>query len=391
MLNSIFPRLALRFAMLGLLCLTFVAAAAAQGDNSIDWERAKQLHARSQRGEKLSTEDQAYYDRARATMGPRGGSRAAGGPAPTPRDSMGLMPLTDFSSETYKGETGGLYGNGQNEPPAEQQAAAKRETAKIRPLNSLGFQDADGKVVLLSIGMSNTTQEFSAFKRIADQDADKSPKLVIVDGAQGGMAAAQWADQVATRSGEKVWDVADDRLLAASVTPEQVQVLWIKQALVQQGQNGAYPKHAQKMADDLIRILQLATERYPNLRVAYLSSRIYGGYATTNLNPEPYAYEGAYAVRSVIQAQMSGDAKLNCDARRGEVMSPVLLWGPYLWADGVRPRKLDGLVWTRDDLGADGTHPSDAGRMKVAELLLKFFKADPYARTWFTTAGTSGG
>jgi hypothetical protein len=123
--------------------------------------------------------------------------------------------------------------------------------------------------------------------------------------------------------------------------------------------------------------------RYPNLRLAYLSSRIYAGYATTALNAEPYAYESAFAVRWLIQAQIKGDPRLNYLPERGEVKAPLLLWGPYLWGDGVRPRKADGLVWRREDLGPDGTHPSDSGRQKVAELLLAFFKTDPTARPWF--------
>jgi hypothetical protein len=130
--------------------------------------------------------------------------------------------------------------------------------------------------------------------------------------------------------------------------------------------------------------LNLLKTEFPNLRVAYLSSRIYGGYATTRLNPEPYAYENAFAVRWLIQNQIKGDAKLNYDPARGEVKSPLLLWGPYLWADGTKPRKGDGFTWTRDDLTpGDGTHPSPAGRQKVAELLLKFLKSDAGARTWF--------
>jgi lysophospholipase L1-like esterase len=47
----------------------------------------------------------------------------------------------------------------------------------------------------------------------------------------------------------------------------------------------------------------------------------------------------------------------------------------------------DDLVWKPDDLGPDGTHPSQSGRRKVAELLLKFMKTDPTAKTWFTKAG----
>ena len=49
----------------------------------------------------------------------------------------------------------------------------------------------------------------------------------------------------------------------------------------------------------------------------------------------------------------------------------------------MKPRQ-DGLVWTREDLGADGTHPSDSGRIKVGKMLLDFFKTNPTTRPWFT-------
>ncbi len=124
----------------------------------------------------------------------------------------------------------------------------------------------------------------------------------------------------------------------------------------------------------------------PNLRIVYLSSRIYAGYASTPLNPEPYAYESAFSVRWLIQDQIRGKPELNYDPARAEAKSPLLLWGPYLWGDGLTPRKTDGLVWERKDLSQrDGTHPGDpSGREKVAQMLLKFFKTDPTARLWFT-------
>jgi lysophospholipase L1-like esterase len=34
-------------------------------------------------------------------------------------------------------------------------------------------------------------------------------------------------------------------------------------------------------------------------------------------------------------------------------------------------------------LGADGTHPSPAGRQKVADMLLTFFKNDASTKLWF--------
>jgi hypothetical protein len=263
-----------------------------------------------------------------------------------------------------------------NEPPEAHQAAALKELAKIVPLDAEGKPSKNGKIVLLAIGMSNTTASFSKFKETADRDPQKSPALVIVDGAQGGQAAAEWASP-----DSKVWSVVEQRLKAAGVTSQQIQIAWIKQANKRPPDD--FPGHAKKLHSDLVTDLNLAKAKYPNLRVTYLSSRIYGGYATTVLNPEPQAYEGAFAMRWLILDQIKGEAKLNYDAARGPAVSPLLLWGPYLWADGTTPRKSDGLIWVREDLQTDGTHPSGSGRQKVADMLLKFCKTDAGARGWF--------
>lgn len=283
----------------------------------------------------------------------------------------GFVPLCDMTEkDRYKEEDGGLYGGGKNEPPAAHAERAKAEAAKIRPLDAEGKPADSGKVVLLSIGMSNTTQEFSRFVQISG--VRKGGAFAIVDGAQGGQAAIQW-DAAESRP----WGEVENRLKAAGATAAQVQVVWIKQALIQQGQHGAFPAHAKKLQEELGKIVRLAKAKYPNLRLAYLSSRIYGGYAKSQLNPEPYAYEGAFSVRWLIQDQIKGAKELSGD------QAPVLLWGPYLWGDGVNARACDGLVWNEADLGKDGTHPSDSGREKVAQMLLKFFKNEPTAKGWF--------
>ena len=140
---------------------------------------------------------------------------------------------------------------------------------------------------------------------------------------------------------------------------------------------GELTEHGKKLQKDTLAVLQNSKSRFPNLRVAYLGSRIYGGWATTGLNPEPYAYEGAFAVRWLIRDQIKGEPELSL------AKTPLLLWGPYLWADGTTPRKSDGLTWERKDLAGDGTHPSQSGRRKVADMLLKFFQTDPLASTWY--------
>jgi len=369
---------------------------AAGGKDGIDWQRAQQLHQRAMRGDKLTPEEQAYYDRAKAA---RAGGGNGGGNNPTtpaqpnpgnrrtgePKTSLDLVPLSDMTAEDrYKGEAGGLYGKGQNAPPEAHLKAALAAAKKIQPRNAEGLPDPNGKIVLISLGMSNTTQEFSEFVRIANADAAKSSNVVIVDCAQGGMEVMRWATAAgANATGPNPWRTLDERLRAAGVTGAQVQVAWIKQARAGPAAQGDYPKHADEQRGHYTVILNTLAERFPNLQIAYNSSRIYAGYAGSMLNPEPYAYEGAFVVRRLIQDQISGEATLNSDPARGKVTSPLLLWGPYLWANGEKGRKLDSLAWNLEDFGADGTHPSRSGQHKVAEQLLSFFKNDPTAKSWF--------
>jgi hypothetical protein len=223
--------------------------------------------------------------------------------------------------------------------------------------------------------MSNTTQEFSTFKPLADAAPDRHPQLVIVDGAQGGQTAADWASPACG-----CWTQLDNRLQSAGVTPAQVVAAWVK--LANRQPTGSFPDYAKTLESDTVTVLQALRSRFVNLRLAYLSSRIYAGYATTTLNPEPYAYEGGFSVRWVVERQLHGEASLNFDPARGSATAPWLAWGPYLWADGVTPRA-DGLVWNCSDLQSDGTHPSASGRAKVADLLLRFVRTDSTAREWF--------
>jgi hypothetical protein len=271
--------------------------------------------------------------------------------------STGLVPLTDMGKRRYRGFRGGLYPAGRNRPSAVYLRKGLAVARKVRPI--------DGKIVLLSIGMSNATAEFSAFKRVADRDPAKNANLAIVDGAQDG-----WdADRM--KADPSYWDSVDQRLIDAGVSAKQVEAVWLKQAIA--GEDRRFPRDARALQADLRSIIRTMRIRYPNLRLVYLSSRTYGGYAITGLNPEPAAYDSGYAVRGDIQERMGG-----------KHMGPWLGWGPYLWTDGLQGRN-DGLVWTCDDVEDDGTHPSKLGVQKVVNLLVTFFKTDPTARRWFVS------
>ncbi len=285
------------------------------------------------------------------------------------KTSFGLKPLTEMTAEDkYKGEDGGLYGGGYNEPPPEHQAAVRKELAKIVPLDAEGNQSKDGKIILLSLGGRHPTEDFSSFKKTVDADPEKSPSVVIMDGALGG--------QGPPKDGR---NPLEQRLYKEGATVKQVQVAMMKQSFM--SPKNDFPAHAQKLRDDLIVDLNNYKEKYPNLRVIYMTTRYYGGYGDS-VNPEPQTFEAAFAIRWLIQDQIKGEPKLNYDPAKGEVHAPLILWGPYYWADGTTPRKSDGLIWERNDYENDGTHLSRSGTQKVIEMLLKFFRTDAGARTW---------
>ena len=298
------------------------------------------------------------------------GARPARPPGERPsancdRTSTGYPPLTDMGSGTYQGYTGGLYPFGANYPPLDYKWMGRAHASRVVPLDASGQPDpANGRLVLLSIGMSNTTQEFSQFKTQADQDPRKNPKLTIVDGAVGGQDATTIRNPNAS-----YWITVTQRLSNAGVTPNQVQVIWLKEAIA--GENRPFPNDALGLMDALRDIVGILEARFPNLQIVYLSSRIYAGYASTTLNPEPYAYQSGFAVKWLIEERSLGDGS-----------GAWLAWGPYLWADGLKGRD-DGLIWQCADLQQDGTHPSTSGRAKVANLLLAFFKTDESATPWF--------
>ena len=269
--------------------------------------------------------------------------------------STGLIPLTDMGNRRYRGYRGGLYPGGRNTPTPKYLKKGQAASKSIKPIN--------GKIVLLSIGMSNASAEFSAFKRSSDRDALVNPNLVVVDGAQDGFDAAQIIKRPA------YWDNVDARLAAEDVSANQVRAIWLKESIA--GEDRPFPRDMKALQKDLRQIVRTMRFRYPSLKIVYLSSRTYGGYAVTGLNPEPAAYDGAYAVRALIQERMAGKLK-----------GPWLAWGPYLWTDGLAGRR-DGLQWTCNDVEDDGTHPSKDGVQKVVTMLTTFFKTDPTAKRWY--------
>ncbi|MFN0134049.1 MAG: GC-type dockerin domain-anchored protein [Phycisphaerales bacterium] len=313
--------------------------------------------------------------------------------------SVGKVPLNDLGAGTYLGlYQGGLYPGGLNTPPAMHLTTGQARAAAVVPLNLLGNPDPSGKYVLLSIGMSNTTQEFcgSSLPPCAPWtfggQAAASPQvnhttLAIVNGAAGGQTSVTW-DQPTDANYDRVRDMV---LAPQGLSEAQVQVVWIKTANA--GPTISLPNaaaDANALVTHIGNIARAVKVRYPNVKIVLLSSRIYAGYASTMLNREPYAYESAFGVKWAIESQIAQMAGQPAHPLAGDLnyttVAPFLAWGPYLWADGLTPRS-DGLTWACADLEADGTHPSMSGEQKVGQLLMNFMLTSPFASPWFRAAG----
>ncbi len=294
--------------------------------------------------------------------------------------------LTDLGASEYvrmngqaTGFIGGLYADGSNLRPAAHTQDGERLAASVVPRDADGMPHPDGKIGFLAVGMSNTAGEFFAFMRLAAGDPSLNPHLVLVNGAQPGKVASEWIDPQAD-----AWQYVDEMLLQRGLTHAQVQVAWVK---LTNFLLNDFPAAQEQLQSHLQLTLHNLKARFPNLALAYFSSRTRSYTYWEGQNPEPGAFETGFAVRWLVQAQIDGDAELNFDPARGDVKAPWIAWGPYLWADGHNPRS-DGLTWLETDLVWDCTHPSPQGEEKVARMLMDFLKSDSTARGWFLAGGS---
>lgn len=293
--------------------------------------------------------------------------------------SVGFTPITDLGTGTYLGSPGGLYPGSSNSMPASHQAAGAVLAAQIQPLDASGAPSPTGKIGILTTGMSNANQIFG---KVGELMAGQwAPNVVFINGAQGGMDAAIWANPT-----HVVWTNAQSAVTAAGLTSAQVQVVLnyhaVAHAFTPPQPWPLTPQDLQNFQESIAGHLRT---KYPNTKLSFWGTREYGGFVTGINNPEPYAYQSAFAVKWMIERQINGTA-LNYDPGLGPVTSPWMAWGPYLWADGVKPRG-DGLFYEPRDFQSDGTHPTMRGRSKQAWPWVHMLRTDALTASWAVPAG----
>ena len=315
-----------------------------------------------------------------------------------PPTDTAKVPLTDLLTATYYGNQGGLYPGGVNQPPPGYDSAVRASRNRIRPLDVNGDESPFGKYVLLSIGRSNATQEWCStatrppctpWSLMARAAADLSVNhytMVIVNGADSGRQDARSWSSATSPNYERIKTA---RLTPLALSENQVEVIWAElDDLAPVYSLPADSANARVLASTIGQVLRALRTRYPQLLLVFLSSRLYAGYSTTDLAPEPFAYEQGFAIKWVIESQIKEMHGSPPDPWVGSLsvtrkIAPIVVWGPYLWARGETPRS-DGLSWRRTDFESDGSTPSQDGENKVGLALLNFFKTSLYTRCWFT-------
>ena len=314
-----------------------------------------------------------------------------------PPTDTAKVPLTDLLTAAYFGNQGGLYPGGVNQPPADHDSAIRARRNAIKALDVNGDESPFGKYVLLSIGRADVTQEWcsaatrppctawSLMGRAAADPGVNHYTLVIVNGADSGQHdVRQWA----SASSPNYDRIKTARLMPLGLSENQVEIIWAQL-------DDLYPinriptdsSDANVLLSNLGQVMRTLRVRYPHLQLVFLSSRLYAGFATTDLAPEPYGYEQGFAVKWLVESQIREMRGSTPNPWAGSLnyvkkTAPVLVWGPYLWAAGETPRS-DGLLWRRTDFESDGITPSQDGENKVGFALLNFFKSSPYTRCWF--------
>ncbi|HEY4001997.1 MAG TPA: DUF547 domain-containing protein [Candidatus Xenobia bacterium] len=301
--------------------------------------------------------------------------------------TSGLTPLTDLGTGSYKGFQGGLYPDGSNQLPKAHLEAGQSAAEEIIPRDTTGRPSNTGAIAVLGIGSTTATLEYEWLEQnVAPKDKELNKFLKFADtGSIGQSASARALGQKGLEQ-DRFWNLVDTHLKEIGCTAQQVQVAWVEDSDLDV--KDGFPQDAKALQAELKGLVQGIHDHCPHCQVCYLSSHIYAGYAT-RLCQEPYAYETGFAVKWLIEDQIKGDAELNCDPQRGAIRAPWLAWGPYVWADGEKPRR-DGLTYVDADFRhEDHMHPNAGAMDKVAKALLRFFKTDTMASAWTVPGGSN--
>ncbi len=272
-----------------------------------------------------------------------------------------------LSGDTYRGYIGGLYGD---HHWTHQRVGLFRD--ELRSASPLG---------VCFLGMSNASIVGDAFVEKFEDDPAMRDAVVLVNGPICGDVFEMADDK------NQCWDRVRGSIRARGIEPGDVKIVLIKQAMKRPAEEkgftpDSFPEHPLALKDAYVKLLQRLHVELPEVKLALMVSRQTGYYAQSTLNPEPYAYWNAWAIKWLIDQQGALDPEMAFHPLQGQVKMPVLAWGVYSWNDGPTPWSHFNALSaprTAEHFRQDGTHPSEMGAELWANLAYLQLRLNPCA------------
>lgn len=274
-----------------------------------------------------------------------------------------------------------LYPQDANQMPLAHRIQGEAVAATIRPLDANGSVDpANGKILAIAEGMSNTRDEMNAFLNLlARRQAEINPKFQLLNFAEGECDLECWLAKgpgaVDAQVQIALLKHSNNRPQLPDGSPRQPSPAFPDR------ESKRFPGHAQTTKEHLKQRILVLKKKYPNLKMVYLTSRTFGGWSCApagNDFREPVAFEEGFAVKWLVADQiLRRDPELEFEG--DDAPAPWLAWGPYLWDS----------TWRQDMYRADGTHPCETGADSVAQLWWDFLMNESTARAWFVKNGST--
>lgn len=297
------------------------------------------------------------------------------------KPSSGFTPLTDFVlGDKFNGFTGGLYGNNSNLKPQRYMEDAMIIANEIKPLNVDGQVDPNGKIGFMAVGASNPRTEFNAFLTKIQTDSNINPRVKFINSCIGGQGI-----QKMNQANDNYWIQADKLIDSVGLTNKQIQVIWVETDNTANG-NTNFPQCAEELADEYYILFKTIKQLYPNVKICYLASRTYAGFATPTAGGvgkgllHPRDYFNGWANRFFIERLVNDLSGYDFIGEHATI--PFVTWGNYSWTDGNLARKDGFAVDCTADFGSDGLHLSALGEQKIGSLIYEFFKGEETAQAW---------
>lgn len=291
-------------------------------------------------------------------------------------NQSGLTPITDLGVGYYRGYQGGLYPNGSNVRQGVHLSSALSVVRTIKKLKTNGQPDTNGNIVMIGIGASNPRTEFDAFIQQITASGSLRSGVKIINTCIGGQGVQKMNTPTAN-----YWQQAKNTLQQQGLTEAQVQVAWIETDNTSNGDT-LFPRAPLLLINDLKVLLETIKLKFPNIKICYLSSRAFSGYALASASEigkgllYPRDYYNGWALKWMVEKQINNEPGFTIST------IPFITMGNYNWSQGSQPR-MDGFFLDCNlDIGSDGLHLTAPGEEKIGALMKSFFLTDTTTYGW---------